>query len=74
MVVSYRELVTKLLIHYIKLNTAASVVDIRINFILQFHISVAETDNPDPKLSPLEVRETDGRGISRVKIFVTHSC
>lgn len=74
MVVSYRELVTKLLLHYIKLNTAASVVDIRINFILQFHISVAETDNPDPKLSQLEVRETDGRGISRVKIFVTHSC
>lgn len=47
-------------------------VDIRIHFILQFHILVAQTDNPDPKLSPLEVRETDGRGIGRGKIFVTH--
>lgn len=49
-------------------------VDIRINFPLQFHISVAEIDNPDPKLSTLKVRETDGRGVSRVKICLTHPC
>lgn len=73
-IVPHRDLVTKVFFHYTNLNTASSEVYIRINFILQFHISVAETDNPHPKLSLLEVRETDGRGINRVKIFVTHAC